>query len=874
MVLFGVGLFMPAPVLAVALTQAMPLLVGSKINGVEGPVIDILKQGEAYWISLEDIARLSGLNVELNKDYAQFSTPIGKAVLAATELGLYEGNQYISETQLIDVLNIKLDFDQADYAVLFLVPWAPNGSEPARENRGLQPDILAPDTSFSFLRSYSSLTQTKNKRDNTERQYWDSTVDAGGRVAGGTWLLGLEGRQDKDVYLNRYFWNRVFDRNALRVGTQYVNQNSLLDGYDYTGAQWAYNNKNIENYTDFSSNLNFDSFLAEDITTRRTISRQDGPAGGIAELRINGRPVSRVRITLDGFYEFRDIFQAQGGYQSVQVFLYRISVREQPVDVIDYTHSELNQMLSGQELMLRGGLGERGNPADSSRSLGDETGFFQARYGVSDALTLVAVAQKSRDDQHQLLLGARMSLGRYWAVSADTAQRSTEQNAAQAYQLEIRGAAPSWEVDMRGKYYQQGYWNNPDQVDHDMILRAYHLLGPTFRLGLFGRDQIETAREDTRYLKPGFSWYPTRSKLRFSASAIPNIDGDYRSTLQMYFTYKTDMVLTDEGDLFTALFEHDPSLSQTWQFGYDMRHDIDDERIFVQYNWHPIESNLNRFEVGVSSNQNDQGYYLSWNRLFTPGIELRVSYQNGYRLFDRDAQGEQFALSLRVDLANTRRGLVPTDNSLMNLSRGAMAGRVVNQNGDKIDIGPAALRVNGSSLPQLEANGQFSVKDMRPGVYSVELSEENLPIEYELVKRSYNVEVAGSATTLVDFEVIAKYGVSGQITQLGQIVEGAHVEARNSLGDVVATGVSDQFGYYRMVGVPPGRYTLHVTRIDGFPNLVFATTLSIVIEEDYIFDQNIHLRQFKLQSFKFDLSPELISLSDSTQNLSISSISY
>ena len=836
--LLGFLLLVASSLQARSLEQAELIFAGLLVNGGEAGEVDAWREGSRYWFPLPMLEEALGIRVEETAGRLRLVTPIGEAELPLERLGERDGKRYVSAPQLDEAVRVRVTFDQSAYAFRFEVPWRPGGAgerEGKRAEITLRPDIPAPDTSLGFLRWRTDYERAMESGEDG----WVNTLDTGGALGDGTWLIGLR-QQDRDqVRLDRWFWNRVFRRNALRLGTSYVDLGILLDSYHYTGAQWAWSSGDISRYTDFETDLNFDSFLREDIEAQRDIIRDDGPPGGIAELRVDGRPVARVRVGLDGHYEFRDIPWRQGAFQSTQVWLYQRSLSDQPV-VVDLTRTMLRQMLARGEWLVRGGLGQAGNALYDDYGTpeqGEGAGFLLTRYGFSDWLTGQLVAQRNSRGEDEWMGGLRMSLGSHWGVAFDLASR----DGRLGFSGELQGWAEEWELQLRSRYYQQHYRSNDLDSEYDHYLRAFWRWSDFLRIGLVGRHHRDYQLRKIDFLLPGAYWNPAP---RLSLSAVPNNDGNYRVQGDWYFDVGSRAGFVYENDLYTLTLDRDLRSGLHAQLGADYQRQEEEKRLFGRIDWYLDENQYNYLQAGVSHNFDAFGWFLSWNRIFTPGVEAQIQYLDDFRSVAGFDGEPQLQVLLRIDLAGTGRRLVPTDNRRINFSRGGIAGFIRDEEGRRIPVDDVEMRINGRRLPQYQAGGAFAVGNLRPGIYEVSLDEGKLPIEYVPERKRYLVEVGRAAVTQVDFLVRAEYGLAGRITDAeGKAVAGARVEILGAEGQRLGITCSGRFGYYRFDGLRKGEYLVRVTAVGRNRLPEPWPERGLEIRDDYLFGQDLRIVQ-------------------------------
>lgn len=810
------------------------LLVGLYINGANGDDLEILKDKDAYWIPLDRLADYAHFTV--NPD-ASITTPIGRVTINPYSLLQRGGRRYISDVQLEQWLRIRSKFVSSEYALQVSVPWNGNRANSATDSGPAAPiDAYAPEGSLSFLR-LRNFSDRVVGGDSPRELRTENLVDAGGRIAGGTWLLGARQVTDQGTSLDRYFWNKDTQRSATRLGTSFNNLNPLLANIDYTGVQTAWSSDDIRRYRDFDSNLNFDSFLAEDVSYQREILRDDGPPGGVAELRIDDRPVARVRVDLEGRYEFADVKYNRGGYQQISVVLYPFSPLDPPLREIDLSRQLTRELVQDGETLLRAGAGREGNPLDDDQSTQrDETavGFLLARHGLTDRVTLQGIMQRGEDERVTAVAGLRASLSRNWATALDIGDNEGARSAF----AEVVGYDLDWDLRMQYRYEAAGYRpvSFGEQSLQDATLRAFYSVTPTLRLGLLGRDFRNRMGGRTVYLKPGAYWDVTDDLF---LSAVPNLNGDYRLQATYQNEYQNRFTFLSFNDVYSLVHDYNPSFGINLQSGYEYLDERSTGRVFSQLNWQLGNSVYNYLQVGASWDGNEAGARVSWRRRWRPGIQTELAWDQGYRtLMDEFEPGNRFLFTLRVDFAAVGRRLRPADNQRLNFTRGGVSGRIVTPDGQRLPVDNVGLRVDGRSLPQQQLGGEFYLGNLSPGTYNIELDEANLPIEYSPQQRQLRIEVAPASVTSFDFLVSASFGISGQARDAsGTALVAQRIVALDENGNSVASAFTDQFGYYRLDALPPGDYRLQIVSPQGAP----LAEREVSIVDDHLFERDLEL---------------------------------
>jgi hypothetical protein len=199
-------------------------------------------------------------------------------------------------------------------------------------------------------------------------------------------------------------------------------------------------------------------------------------------------------------------------------------------------------------------------------------------------------------------------------------------------------------------------------------------------------------------------------------------------------------------------------------------------------------------------------------------------------------------LGFSTDFAVAGGRLVPADNMPWFQDRGAIAGRVSVEDGGRSfgSLANVVVLLNGRPGARTQPGGSFFIGNLAPGVYQVELDQENLPIELMPEGRIVVAKVEAGAVTSVQLVVRPEYGVAGRTRdRAGRPLGGVSIELLNALGITLKADVTDQFGLFRIDGVPPGSYTLRVLPAVCGSRSAESVERAVVVRADFVFDQDL-----------------------------------
>ena len=817
--------------------ESEPVPAGFLLNGRLAGQMVIYHARNDYWIPYRLFIAKSGLvETDEHEKPSRFRTSIGTVAFDKAELRIFENQPCISFASLAASFRVRASFDNQLSAAVLDIPWIPSREETQKQ---VAPDVSAPAGSLSFISIDAGI-----QRDFREIASNSLQLQAGGRAATGVWDIDIEGDPATSMEARRYHWSAFNDHFALRLGTGTQILSPITPDSELTGLHFGWDNRGIIDYIDSSGRSASDLFVSSNRNLDRSIEGK-GPVAGIAELRFDGRIAAKMRIRLDGRFVFENVRMGVDPRRT-EVYLYERSAEEPPLAVLDYTQSVMNGSLSGGELLVRGGAGSSGNPiaARGFSTEGKPAGYGQLQYGVNDRLTLDATARYNpATATGEFSAGTTCSVGGNWAASF------YETQADRAYSSDLR-------IEGRGRRTSLSWWSQWNQRDFGFVggdSRDQHLLRLTGRpsdrltLLLYGRESREEGKMLVRYLLPGGYLSPIAN---LSIAAVPNDNGHYRYEARRTFSPTSDLSLIHEHGVSTV--EWIKSLRENLSVRvfneYAFRTGNDLTGFYLD--WFPRNSRLDLVEVGASRSGSEYGLTGKWNRYLNTGLKVSLQYAwnmaQAKNLITTNELADSFmppgsrhfiSCVVSWDLGFSGRRAFPIDRNAISMTRGGLAGRLEIAPGAKAspsDINGVGILVDGRRLEQRQVNGSFFVGNLKPGIHTVTVDADRLPIELEPTKKRLLVEVRNGAVTKVDIPVQALYGIAGRLTgHGGQGVGDAVVEIVDSLDRVVAMVDSNEFGEYRADGLPPGSYRIRVISVKGL-GVDGCPPRTVMVEHDFL----------------------------------------
>lgn len=811
--------------------QPEPLLLEIFFNKQSAGDHICYKLQDSYWIPFQlflQETKLKGNNE--GSGSLTYQTTLGVLSFDPETLKSIENTPCISFEQLDKSFYVKGRFVQSVFALALNVPWSPG--QPSRKKHSapaISPDIRAPSSSISFLRLEPQLSyEFEGKIDR------ELLLETGGRLAGGVWDITFEGDPTTAYSPQNYHWTTYNNNSAFRVGTASTDLFSLLPGLDFTGVQFGWNNKTILSQLDFERYTDSDAFLSMDRSQKRTIEGNAPPAS-IAELRLEGVVVARQRVGLNGRFIFRNV-RMTTDLRKTEVYIYERTLREKPLEVLDYTMSILNRTLPAHELLVRTGGGIIGNPLDNEkRDSTSWTGFGHVLYGVHNRLTLEAGGQYNPENSNrEAFAGAVLSIGGNWGVALYGA-RSNNRYAAD-YRLEGNGT--DWALSYYGRIGQQGFSREDQESQINHSFRFNTGIFQPIDLLLYGKYNQTGDEAIDKYLLPGIYWYVMPGLM---LSALPNDEKRYRYEAGLNLTSQSDLSVTYENRILNADLSYDLSRSLQSRALYSHAFDTGSKVASLYFDWYPGGNRFDLVRMGISNTGNQTGYSVSWNKFFNAGLQMSVQYSynmnNALQLETEDTfsnlvppDARQYvALTATWDIGRSGKRFYPINRTAISHTRGGLAGslKIMNEtNLESSDINNVSILLNRKKLGQRQIDGSFFVGNLKPGVYAVEVDTEKLPLELNVSKKTTYVEVLNGAVSEIIIPVYAEYAIAGKVTGFNsEPVEGVTVNVMNESGERLDMAVTNLFGYYRTKGLQPGSYTVSVS----------DTQKQVTISNDYLY---------------------------------------
>jgi hypothetical protein len=777
--------------------QGEQLLVGVVIRGQEVGTFDVVRIGERILVPLDEFAEVTGATVtELDDGRFEIDTPLGTVLLETGDTLLIGGLRYLSQEALEVRLATPISFDEAEFSIVLDPPWR-RPPEERPEAEAPMPDIAAPEATLSTIQS--DLRQVFT---DTDDQFTSNTLLAG-RLANGRWRVRYDETLSDSRVLREYAWLHRRDNRLMLLGHQNLQPHPLLEGFQLTGAQMAWSNRGTDL---FAVSAQPSELLPRQLQPTTTLSG-DGPPGGVAVLRVDGRPVAAQTIGLDRTYEFLDVPLPSRQLSRLEVYVYDRTNLSVPIAIYEETQSTSDYLLPDGAVVVQGGAGRWGNYLqeqlfEDGADENEFAGFVQARAALSANLTIEGVAQRTPNST-QGLAGVVARLSSRSTASLGVA--ASENGWGSDGTFEYFG--PPWRVLARSQYRSDGFRSTVSTEEWDHFVEWGWSRDLSLDLALVARSR-KLGGETTEFLLPALGWRPTT---RTSLRARPDVNGDY--VVDLFHVFGNGHRLSANYQMRTAVDYTVPvGSSALFSVGADLGGDSPD-LYRATYNWNSTGSRRISWFGGVFAGDGEVGGQAGVQAEVHPAALARLEISSDpLATAERGDTDYRVLIGLNLDLTVTGGRFFAGRGLADRLDRGAMAGRVVvnaPSSFPPFDLGDLNVALNGSIVARTSGDGSFFIGNLRPGIYMVSLDPEGLAIELQPERTAVAVEVADAATTRVDFVVRPELGLAGRVrTADGSPAAGVPIQAVDASGRVVSRDTSDQFGLYRVDGLPPGRYVI------------------------------------------------------------------
>ena len=788
-------------------TQARLLLAVAIVDGRESQISIALRRAPgdgAYGVSLETLAKVLGVAITAGEDGGfSVDTPLGKAAFTAAEVTADRGGNFVDMSMLASRLGCRMRFDESEFALIVDTGWRDLPAGQTQPALALPIDVHAPNLSLSRWRT--ELVSQYAGGDITST----AITDLGGALGPGYWQAQILDGIDHRPRVGELFW--VMDRGPSRwlIGQQRVAINPLLPGFDLSGVQMAYTNSPEYLYSQSPLSGQIVPYAASPLT----VVEGEGPAGGIAELQLDGQVLMRQTIGLDGRYEFRNVPASTVNAIRLEVAIYEFRDVGVPMRIDRVYAQASNLQLPEGTWVSYAGAGLNGRRLDSLDTAGGSAGFYQFRYGLSPALTVDAVIQ-GIDGNRYGSVGAAASLGPLGAWAMYGARNS---EGGGAWSVLGEGGRNGWFWHAYAQHFDAGFnegldLNTSDGAIESRSVEFGRMLGRRARISLVHGQRTDAFGETIEYTKPALDWRPLDS---LSLSARPDYQGDYSYAASWHPGARSHVGLTRYGDRTEAMAEYD------FNSGYRLmatrlHQDELGERSGLFLRRQAFGARHLSWTLGALQGDGETGYYIEGGMEVRPGLHARLDVLKDPLIRTASESSPTVTLNLVADFAVTGSGLARGSYNVALQQVGGISGAL---GGDL----PAGLRqetlahvgvsLNGQIRGETDAAGRFYIGDLKPGVYRVGLEPDNLPIELSASGSARNVEVRSGATTRADFRLELLLGCAGRVQGFrdpGRL-RIALVDMEGQLID--ETRLSDS-GFYRADGLQPGAYRILLHRGD------------------------------------------------------------
>ncbi|MEO1561432.1 MAG: carboxypeptidase-like regulatory domain-containing protein, partial [Cyanobacteria bacterium J06632_19] len=478
----------------------------------------------------------------------------------------------------------------------------------------------------------------------------------------------------------------------------------------------------------------------------------------------------------------------------------------------------------------------------NSTDEGTLVGFYQLRQGLSENLTFEGSLQ-AIPNSFQSQAGLVWRLANPVILSASVGNSFDKVG----YSANLDVDFDKLEINANSQLLPQGFRtgeeSNGERYNHSLEFR--YRFDNKLNLGFIARSRKDNS-DSNDYILPTFYARPF-SKL--SLSGRPDIFGDY--LFNAFFTpnRSTRLSFNTYGDAYISDLRYNLNRNYQLSFGSEFRRN-DSARYSLGIGRNSNSLEKLSWNIGLAFSDGEVGPSAGASMQVLPGLFARLNYDAiPFRgISSGGLSDSRLSLSLTSDMSVAGSRLTPARYSGISKERGAISGKLaLTEESKDFDLSGSIIRVFDTrnkpvGSARTDSKGSFLVGNLPEGVYVVELEPEELPIELALSKTSFVAEVASSGVTRVDFPVRTEYGLAGKITDVsGQPLTQVRVELLNSKGARVLSGTSDQFGLYRLDGVPVGKYTLRVSPQDALNSNNTLPKRQVIIENKFVYNQNLQL---------------------------------
>lgn len=821
------------------IAEARNLLLGVIINNREVGSLDVVREENTLFLPLLDFAQIAGFTVETAGEKTQLKTPLGVIAIAANELRQINGITYISDSLLKEKLATNIELKTSDLALIVDLPWRRSNGQSNSGAVAIQPEVRPPSSGLSNLR------QELNFYSNSGNTSWRSSTLLGGRLAGGAWRVRLENNFVDDPDITEYFFFKRSGQLLYQLGRQQIGLNPLLSGVNLTGAQVGYTNLPVDK---FNNNYGANELLprrSQPVQTFRGVV----PPTSFVQLRVSGIVIAQQQVGFSGEYEFLDVNLPTGQSSEIELLVFDRNNPNVPREIRSLRLNASDLLLPSGGSVQLAGFGFSGNSIQNALfdsyntgDAGQPVAFYQVRQGISNNLTLEGAVQVLPDTtQAQAGFAWRLADPVILATSVGTSRGEFGYTADLDIQLDRLQIIGNSELYPSGYLYDS---QSRDLIKHS--LETKYRFSNNFSLGFVARSYQDQSNS-ADYILPTFNFSPFSS---LSFSGRPDILGRYLFNAFYQATPKSRLAFNSTGDIYSADFSYNFNREYLLSLGSESGGDLA-TRYTVTLNRNASSLSGLSWRLGLAYRDGEVGPVVGASMRLIPGLFARIDYQgipSRYKNIVSGIGDDRLMVSLVSDLSLAGGRVAPAEYTAISKNRGAIAGRIIIEGGRKdFDLSASNIQVFNSRNQSfgganIDSQGNFFVGNLPEGVYIVQLDPDQLPVELSLKKTSVIVEVANSAVTRLDFPLTIEYGLAGRVTDAaGKPIPELEVRLVNAEGKQISSSVTDQFGLYRLDGVPTGKYSLQVPSQEGITSSDTLPKREITIDDDFLYDQDLQL---------------------------------